>query len=235
MNERLASITAASQQGATQLEQYARDLVDATSRELGSVAEQATSELQERINTEFTATVQAALDAQQRTYEAHLTEVAQRIMQQVQGDLAGLAEHARSAVTGELDQIIQASRQHAQEAQEQAFRQVMNDVARQQSELAEQARAAGGDARRILEHGLRDNRRQLEEAMASMGAHMREELVRFHDEGQRRVDAIVNGLRTQGAGDRPRGGPHASPRPARSWFASTRVRWRSRSAASSVG
>ena len=124
-----------------------------------------------------------------------MSEVAQRLMQQVQGDLAGLAEHARGAVTGELDQIIQSSRQHAQEAQEQAFRAVMGDLARQQAELAEQARAAGGDARRILEDGLRDNRRQLEEAMASMGAHMREELVRFHDEGARRVDAVINKLR----------------------------------------
>lgn len=31
--------------------------------------------------------------------------------------------------------------------------------------------------------------------MASMGAHMREELVRFHDEGQRRVDAVIGKLR----------------------------------------
>jgi hypothetical protein len=195
MNDRLASITAASHEGATQLEQYARDLVDATSRELGTVAERATSDLQARINNEFTATVVSSIEAQQRTFESHMGEVAQRIMQQVQGDLAGLAEHARGAVTGELDQIIQSSRQHAQEAQEQAFRAVMNDLARQQSELAEQARGAGTDARRILEEGLRDNRRQLEEAMAGMGAHMREELVRFHDEGQRRVDAVISKLR----------------------------------------
>jgi hypothetical protein len=195
MNDRLASITAASHEGATQLEQYARDLVDATSRELGTVAERATSDLQSRINNEFTATVVSSIEAQQRSFESHMGEVAQRIMQQVQGDLAGLAEHARGAVTGELDQIIQSSRQHAQEAQEQAFRAVMNDLARQQSELAEQARGAGADARRILEEGLRDNRRQLEEAMAGMGAHMREELVRFHDEGQRRVDAVISKLR----------------------------------------
>jgi hypothetical protein len=196
MNDRLASITAASHEGAQQLEQYARDLVDATSRELGSVAERATGELQARINNEFTATVTSSLEAQQRAFETHMNEVAQRLMQQVQGDLAGLAEHARGAITGELDQIIQGSRQHALDAQEQAFRAVMNDLARQQAELAEQARGAGNDARRILEDGLRDNRRQLEEAMASMGAHMREELVRFHDEGQRRVDAVIAKLRS---------------------------------------
>ncbi|MCW2925887.1 MAG: hypothetical protein JWM98_3291 [Thermoleophilia bacterium] len=196
MNDRLAAITSASHEGATQLEQYARDLVDATSRELGTVAERATTDLQNRINQEFTGTVSASLEAQQRTFELHLGEVAQRIMQQVQGDLAGLAEHARGAVTGELDNIIQASRQHAQEAQEQAFRQVMGELARQGSELAEQARAAGGDAQRMLENGMRDNRRQLEEAMTSMGAHMREELVRFHDEGQRRVDAVIAKLRS---------------------------------------
>ena len=196
MNERMTAITAASHDGATQLEQYARDLVDATSRELGSVAERATAGLQARINDEFTTTVIASMQAQQQTFEAHMGEVAQRIMQQVQGDLAGLAEHARGAVTGELDQIIQGSRQHAQEAQEQAFRAVMNDLARQQTELAEQARAAGADARAILENGLRDSRRQLEESMASMGAHMREELVRFHDEGQRRVEAVINSLRS---------------------------------------
>ena len=195
MNERLASITAASQQGASQLEQYARDVVDATTRELSSVSEQATSELQTRINQEFAATVQSSIEAQQRATESHLAEVAQRIMQQVQGDLAGLAEHARSAVTGELDQIIGSSRQHAQEAQEQAFRQVMADLARQQAELAEQARLAGDDARRILEEGTRDSRRQLEEAMAGMGAHMREEIVRFNDEGQRRVNDIIAKLR----------------------------------------
>ena len=56
-------------------------------------------------------------------------------------------------------------------------------------------RQRDSDARRILEDGLRENRRQLEEAMASMGAHMREELVRFHDEGQRRVDAVIAKLR----------------------------------------
>jgi hypothetical protein len=195
MNDRLASITAASHEGAQQLEQYARDLVDATSRELGNVAERATGELQARINNEFTATVTSSLEAQQRAFETHMNEVAQRLMQQVQGDLAGLAEHARGAITGELDQIIQGSRQHALDAQEQSFRAVMNDLARQQAELAEQARGAGNDARRILEDGLRDNRRQLEEAMASMGAHMREELVRFHDEGQRRVDAVIAKLR----------------------------------------
>lgn len=195
MNDRMAAIAVASHEGASQLEQYARDLVDATTRELGSVAEHATSDLQMRINNEFTATVTASLEAQQRAFDAHMSEVAQRLMQQVQGDLAGLAEHARGAVTGELDQIIQSSRQHAQESQEQAFRAVMNDLARQQAELAEQARTASGDARRILEEGLRDNRRQLEEAMASMGAHMREELVRFHDEGARRVDAVISKLR----------------------------------------
>ena len=195
MNDRMAAIASASHEGATQLEQYARELVDATTRELGNVAEHATNDLQLRINNEFTATVTASLEAQQKAFDSHLSEVAQRLMQQVQGDLAGLAEHARGAVTGELDQIIQGSRQHAQEAQEQAFRAVMNDLARQQAELAEQARAAGGDARRILEEGLRDNRRQLEEAMASMGAHMREELVRFHDEGARRVDAVIAKLR----------------------------------------
>jgi len=195
MNERMAAIASASHDGATQLEQYARDVVEATTRELGTVAEHATSDLQMRINNEFTATVTASLEAQQKAFDAHMSEVAQRLMQQVQGDLAGLAEHARGAVTGELDQIIQSSRQHAQEAQEQAFRVVMGDLARQQAELAEQARAAGGDARRILEDGLRDNRRQLEEAMASMGAHMREELVRFHDEGARRVDAVIGKLR----------------------------------------
>jgi hypothetical protein len=196
MNDRLASITAASHEGAQQLEQYARDLVDATTRELGSVAERATGDLQARINHEFTATVTSSLEAQQRAFETHMNEVAQRLMQQVQGDLAGLAEHARGAITGELDQLIQNSRQHALDSQEQAFRAVMNDLARQQAELAEQARAAGGDARRILEDGLRDNRRQLEEAMASMGAHMREELVRFHDEGTRRVDAVIAKLRS---------------------------------------
>lgn len=195
MNERMATIAAASHDGATQLEQYARDLVEATTRELGSVAEHATSELQQRINNEFTATVTASLEAQQRAFDTHMDEVAQRLIQQVQGDLAGLAEHARAAVTGELDQIITSSRQHAIEQQEQAFRAVMNDLARQQSELADQARMAGDDARNILETGLRDNRRQLEEAMASMGAHMREELVRFHDEGQRRVDAVIAKLR----------------------------------------
>lgn len=195
MNERMAAITAASHDGATQLEQYARDLVEATSRELGSVAEQATGELQQRINNEFTATVTASLEAQQRAFDAHMSEVAQRLIQQVQGDLAGLAEHARGAITGELDQVIAQSRQHAMETQEQAFRTVMHDLARQQAELADQARTAGGDARRILEEGLRENRRQLEEAMASMGAHMREELVRFHDEGQRRVDAVISKLR----------------------------------------
>ncbi|MCZ4497274.1 MAG: hypothetical protein JWM25_1859, partial [Thermoleophilia bacterium] len=197
MNDRLAAITGATQEGASQLEQYARDLVDATTRELSSVSERATADLQARINQEFTATVTLALETQQRTTENHLAEVAQRIMQQVQGDLAGLAEHARSAVTGELDQIIAAGRQHAQEAQEQAFRQVMNDLARQQTELAEQARAASGDARHILEDGLREGRRQLEEAMAGMGAHMREELVRFNDEGQRRVDTLISQLRTR--------------------------------------
>jgi hypothetical protein len=196
MNERMSAIAAASHDGASQLEQYARDLVDATTRELGSVAEGATSDLQQRINHEFTATVSSSLEAQQKAFDTHMNEVAQRLMQQVQGDLAGLAEHARGAVTGELDQIIQSSRQHAQEAQEQAFRAVMNDLARQQAELAEQARSAGGDARRILDEGLRDNRRQLEEAMASMGAHMREELVRFHDEGTRRVDAVIGKLRS---------------------------------------
>ncbi|MBC7461863.1 MAG: hypothetical protein H7287_10920 [Thermoleophilia bacterium] len=196
MNERLSSITAASQQGASQLEQYARDVVEATTRELGNVSEQATSELQTRVNEEFAATVQASIEAQQRASEAHLAELAQRIMQQVQGDLAGLAEHARSAVTGELDQIIGSSRQHAQEAQEQAFRQVMADLARQQGELAEHARTASAEARRILDDGTRDGRRELEQAMASMGAHMREEIVRFNDEGQRRVDAIISQLRT---------------------------------------
>src|SRR5690606_4296205 len=98
MNERMAAIAAASHDGAAQLEQYARDLVDATSRELGTVAEQATSELQQRINNEFTATVTASLEAQQRSFDAHMDEVAQRLVQQVQGDLAGLAEHARAAV-----------------------------------------------------------------------------------------------------------------------------------------
>ncbi len=195
MNDRMTAITAASHDGAAQLEQYARDLVDATSRELSNVAEQATSDLQQRINHEFTATVTASIDAQQRAFDSHMSEVAQRLMQQVQGDLAGLAEHARAAVTGELDQLIATSRQHAVEQQEQAFRAVMNDLARQQGELADQARLAGDDARRILDDGLRDNRRQLEEAMASMGAHMREELVRFHDEGQRRVDAVISKLR----------------------------------------
>jgi hypothetical protein len=197
MNDRLASITGTTQEGAAQLEQYARDLVEATTRELTSVSERATNDLQARINQEFTATVTQALELQHRTTETHLAEVAQRIMQQVQGDLAGLAEHARSAVTGELDQIIASGRQHAQDAQEQAFRQVMNDLARQQTELAEQARAAGGDAKRILEDGLREGRRQLEEAMASMGAHMREELVRFNDEGQRRIDTLIGNLRTR--------------------------------------
>jgi hypothetical protein len=195
MNERMSAIAATSHDGATQLEQYARDVVEATTRELGSVAEHATSDLQARINNEFTATVTASLEAQQRAFDAHMDEVSQRLIQQVQGDLAGLAEHARGAVNGELDQIIQSSRLHAQEQQEQAFRAVMNDLARQQAELAEQARQASGDGRRILEEGLRDNRRSLEEAMASMGAHMREELVRFHDEGQRRVDAVISQLR----------------------------------------
>lgn len=195
MSDRLAAITAASQDGATQLEQYARDVVEATTRELGSVSERATAELQARINEEFTATVTSSIEAQQRASEMHLDELAQRMMQRVQGDLAGVAEHARAAVTGELDAIIQASRQHAQEQQDAAFRTVMNELARNQAELAEQARAASGEARGILENGLRDGRRQLEEAMASMGAHMREELVRFHDEGQRRVDALVQQLR----------------------------------------
>jgi hypothetical protein len=170
-------------------------VVEATTRELGAVSEHATMELQARINDEFTATVQSSIEAQQRASELHLDEFAQRMIQQVQGDLAGLAEHARAAVTGELDQIIQSSRQHAQEAQDTAFRQVMNQLARNQAELAEQARAASGDAKRILEDGLRDGRRQLDEAMASMGAHMREELVRFQDEGQRRVDQLVGQLR----------------------------------------
>jgi hypothetical protein len=195
MNERMATIAAASHDGAAQLEQYARDLVDATTRELGMVAEGATTDLQQRINNEFTATVTASLDAQQRAFDTHMNEVAQRLVQQVQGDLAGLAEHARGAVTGELDQLIAQSRQHAIEQQEQAFRDVMAELARQQSDLASQARLAGDDARRILDEGLRDGRRQLEEAMASMGAHMREELVRFHDEGQRRVDSVIAKLR----------------------------------------
>lgn len=73
--------------------------------------------------------------------------------------------------------------------------QVMADLAKQQAELADQARSAGDQTRAMLDDALRSNRRQLDEAMASMGAHMREELVRFHDEGTRRVSSIIDGLR----------------------------------------
>lgn len=73
--------------------------------------------------------------------------------------------------------------------------QIMQELAKQQQELAGQAREASDSARTILDGALRDNRRQLDEAMATMGAHMREELVRFQDEGQRRVQRVIEDLR----------------------------------------
>jgi len=233
MNERLASIASASHDGAAQLEQYARDLVDATTRELGSVSERAASELQTRVNTEFTATVQSALDAQQRTYEAHLSETAQRIMQQVQGDLAGLAEHARSAVTGELDQIIAQSRQHAQDAQEQAFRQVMNDLARQGTELAEQARSAGGDAQRVLEEACART------AVSSKAPWRAWEPTCVRSSFASMTRGSVASTRSCSSfapRSRRSSGMRiaSSDRPARSWFASTREPSKSKFAISSV-
>lgn len=197
MNERLASITQAAHEAAGRVESFAREIVDATGRELAGISESQVQSLQQRLAGEFTSNVQRSIDDQQRAYEQHLLEVSQRIMQQVQGDLAGLAEHARSALTGELDQMIGEAREHARHSQEQAFVQVMNDLARHQADLADQARTATEATRGMLDESLRESRRQLEEAMASMGAHMREELVRFQDEGQRRVSQIIDGLRSR--------------------------------------
>lgn len=195
MNERLGAITATSQDTAARLEAYAHEIHDATSRELSLVAEQQVQALQTRLQHELATSVQATLDAQHRAWEGQLTELAQRIVQSVQGDLTGIAEHARGAVAGELEQVVAQSRDHALRTQEQAHLQVMNELARQSSELSDQARRGSEQARSSIEQGLRDNRRQLEEAMASMGAHMREELVRFNDEGQRRVEEVVERLR----------------------------------------
>ena len=197
MNERLNTITHSSHQAATHVENYSREIVETTSRELAAVAEQQVQSVQQRISHDLMNSIQANLADQQRQYETHLAEIAQRIMQQVQGDLAGLAEHARGAVTGELETIVVQAREQSRQAQEQGFMQIMNELARQQAELGEQARSATDQNRGLLDESLKGNRRQLEEAMASMGAHMREELVRFHDEGQRRVNTVIEQLRAK--------------------------------------
>ncbi len=195
MNQRLTEVTMAAHDAAQQLDQHARDLVEAAARELATAADHQVAVLHDRLERDLAASLEANLRDQQRQFESYLGEGAQRMLQQVQGDLAGLTEHARTAVTSELEQMIVQAQEHARQVQEQGFLDVMNDLARQQGDLARRAREAVDTSRTMLDESLRDNRRQLEESMASMGAHLREELVRFQDEGQRRVNEIIARLR----------------------------------------
>jgi hypothetical protein len=197
MNHRLAEISSAGRDTAMQLESYARELLDTTGRELATMSEAQVQALSQRLTDDMSRQVTMGMENQHRQFEAALAESAQRAVQQVQGDLAGMAEHARGAVTGELERMVAEAADHARRTQEQGFMEVMNELARQQRELAERAREATTTTRSMLEDSLRNNRRQLEEAMAGMGAHMREELVRFQDEGQRRVSQIIDGLRSK--------------------------------------
>jgi len=197
MNDRLVTITSASQDTAVRLEQYSRELLEATMTQLSQVSEGKIHEKQSRLALEMSTSVSAVVNEQQAAYERHLSEVGQRLVQTVQGDLSGIAEHARTAVTGELDHLVATSRDHALRAQEQSHLQVMKEIARQQTELSDQARNSTEQAKSVIDNGLRDGRRQLEEAMASMGAHMREEMVRFRDEGERRIAQLVDSLRSR--------------------------------------
>ena len=196
MNERLGAITMASQDTAARIEAYAREIHDSTTRELSSSSEMLVQNLQARIQHDMAANLQSTLDAQRAAWEQQLNELSQRVVQAVHGDLAGAAEHARSSVAHELEHVVAQAREQVLRSQEQSHMQVMNELARQSSELGDQARHAAAHASSLIEEGLRDSRRQLEEAMASMGAHMREELVRFQDEGRRRVDDVIGRLRT---------------------------------------
>jgi hypothetical protein len=197
MNDRLASVTQVANDALVRVDSHSRDVIDSSSRELAAVADQRLAQLEQQIAQGLTAQLKSNMEAQQHQFEQYLGEMAQRAVQQVHGDLAGLAEHARGAVTGELEQMIGQSQQQARQLIEQGHAQISSEISRQQGDLNGAAREAANVARGMLEDSLRELRRQLEEAMASMGAHMREELVRFQDEGQRRVSGVVDQLRAK--------------------------------------
>ncbi len=195
LDARLTGITGTAQQAGDQLEAYARQLIDSVTDEVTRLSEQRVNELDLTLTQDLQAKMQAAVDQQHRRYEEHLAELSQQVLQQVNGDLAGLVENARGVVSTELEAVIQDAQRQAQEIQRRGHGEVMQELARQQQELATSANEAAAAMRSMIDGATRDSRRQLDESLAAMGAHLREELVRFQDEGRRRTEEAIERLR----------------------------------------